>query len=85
MSCTKIADRHGKRKQMSANREQTVAIGESGRAAQILAAKTAVARAIQIEELAALIRAVDGSHMLGAAALAEGLVDRGVAIRRRPA
>ncbi len=30
-----------------------------------------------IEELAAVIRAVDGSHELGAAALAEALVNRG--------
>ncbi len=34
-----------------------------------------------IEELAAVIRAVDGSHELGAAALAEALVNRGVTIK----
>lgn len=34
----------------------------------------------QIEALAALIREVDGRHDLGAAALAEALVDRGVRV-----
>lgn len=35
-----------------------------------------------ITALAALIREVDGSHSLGAAALAEALVRRGVTINR---
>lgn len=37
-----------------------------------------------IEHLAAVIREVDGRHQLGAAALAEALVDRGVTIKAQP-
>lgn len=36
----------------------------------------------QIEALAALIREVDGEHSLGAAALAEALVARGVRVTK---
>lgn len=36
----------------------------------------------QIEALAALIREVDGKHSLGAGALAEALVDRGVRVAK---
>lgn len=37
-----------------------------------------------VERLAALIREVDGDHSLGAAALAEELVKRGVTIQLTP-
>lgn len=37
-----------------------------------------------VERLAALIREVDGGHSLGAAALAEALVKRGVTIQLTP-
>lgn len=40
--------------------------------------RAAAAPADQIGRLAALIREVDGSHSMGAAALAEALVERGV-------
>lgn len=38
----------------------------------------------EINALAALIREIDGNHTLGAAALAEALVNRGVTIRAAP-
>lgn len=44
-------------------------------------ARVAEYRAQDIAGLAALIREVDGDHVLGAAALAEALVDRGVRVR----
>lgn len=43
--------------------------------------QVAECRAEDIAGLAALIREVDGDHVLGAAALAEALVDRGVRVR----
>lgn len=58
-----------------------VAIGEPGRGHRAWAAKSAVVRTIEIQDLAALIREVDGDHTMGASALAEALVDRGVTCR----
>jgi hypothetical protein len=57
-------------------------IGEPGPAARHMSQRRAVERTVEIETLAALIREVDGDHSLGAAALAERLVDRGVAAPR---
>lgn len=45
------------------------------------AARLAEIRSEDIAGLAALIREVDGDHSLGAAALAEALIDRGVSFR----
>ena len=38
-----------------------------------------------VDEIAAIIRRVDGSHSLGASALAEALVENGVALRAKVA
>lgn len=46
------------------------------------AARLAEIRSEDIAALAALVREVDGDHKLGAVALAEALVDRGVTFRR---
>lgn len=43
-------------------------------------ARIAEARTEDVARLAALIREVDGDHSLGAAALAEALIDRGVRV-----
>lgn len=45
-------------------------------------ARHAEIRSEDIAQLAALIREVDGGHNLGAAALAEALIDRGVMFRQ---
>lgn len=45
------------------------------------AARVAAGGAVDVTRLAALIREVDGGHSLGAAALAEALIDRGVGFR----
>lgn len=46
-----------------------------------IAANRAALRTAEINELAGLIREVDGDHTLGAAELAEALIDRGVSFR----
>lgn len=53
-------------------------LGEQGSVARRIAQPAAVAPADQVGRLGALIREVDGSHSMGAAALAEALFERGV-------
>jgi hypothetical protein len=65
---------------MSTNDAKPAATAQPGRG-RAYAAKHAVAQGIATEDFAALIRELNGDHTLGAGALAEALIDRGVTFR----